>query len=201
METSHDPQPDAPMPPIPWEETEGRPLKALLATIKECLLHPLRFFAHVPRSEDRWVAIGYAVILYVFGASCAAIWSLVLSHPLEVPLLRLVLAPLFVLASVWLGSEMMHGFLKLFRGTELPRTITHRAVAYCYSTSVLGLVPVVGLGLGTVLSIVYQVMALRQAHGTRTWKALLAVLLTWGIFLGMLALATLSGQPLDQDEG
>jgi hypothetical protein len=195
-----DTQPITPQQLVPWDTPQGHPLRALADTLWMCLRHPMDFFALIPNSQDRWGAVGYALILHVIGFSATAVWSSVIGGELDtLALLRVVIAPLWVLASVWLGSEMMHGFLSLFRGTKLPRTITHRAVAYCYSTAALGLIPVVGIRVGLFLSAVYQIMALRQAHRTSFLKAALAVLLTWGTLLGLVLLAALSGQPLDDE--
>ena len=184
---------------IPWDTPSGNPWRSLVDTVRECLLHPLRFFALVPNSSDRWSALGYAVLLHLIGFSFGAVWSSLFQGSADLfALVRVLIAPLWVLATVWLGSEMMHGLLVLLRGTTLPRTMTHRAVAYCYSTAALGVIPVVGLRLGLLAALVYQVIALWKTHQTRLWKAVVVVLLTWLILLGLVVLAAGGLAPDDE---
>jgi len=179
---------------IPWEAAEPRRFwSSLWATTWWCLRRPLSFFAVVANCEDRWPAMSHAMVMHVVGFSCAAFWSLLLGRqPWELWLLRVALAPLWVLVAVWAGSEMMHRWLSLFRGTSRSRSTTHRALAYCYCTVALGLVPVAGLWLSWIMAGVWQVMAMRQVHRAAWWKAVLAVVLTWAPLLVLLVLALLS---------
>ena len=188
---------------IPWDEPGGRPLRAFRETLVACLRHPLTFFARVPASEDRWAAMSFALIMHVLGFSMAAAWNSALDGELDtLALVRVVIAPIWVLITVWLGSELMHGLLSLLRGARGSRNVTHRAVAYCYATAVLGVVPVVGLRLGLAAALVYQVMALYKAHGgapSSLWKAILAVVVTWVVLVGLVVLAALGGGALEEE--
>lgn len=188
---------------IPWDRPSESPVRAFVETLGGCLLHPLTFFSRVPTSEDRWAAVGFALIVHVLGFSMAAVWSSLLQGSLDkLALVRVVIAPLWVLATVWLGSELMHGLLSFVGGARHSRTVTHRAVAYCYSTAVLGLVPVVGLRLGLIAALIYQIMALHKAHGSSAWmawKAAVAVVLTWVLLLGFVLLAALGGGAIEEE--
>ncbi len=184
--------------PLPWDAGHGRPLGAFIETVIACLRHPGDFFHRVPHTEDRWTALGFALIMHVLGFSAAAGWHLVFEREeLTLALIRVVIAPLWVLLSVWVGSEIMHGLLGILRGVRYSRAITHRAVAYCYATAILGVIPIWGLRVGLAAAIVYQIIALRQAHRAPTWKAVTAVLLTWGLLIGGVVVLALGGEPAD----
>lgn len=173
--------------PIAWDAPGRGVLSAYTRTLVDCLLHPLLFFRRVALSEDRWSALGFAMITHVLGFSAAALWLLLLPQEpgeLTLGLIRVVLAPLWVLASVWIGSELMHGFLSLFGGAKRSRSMTHRAVAFCYATASLGVVPVVGLRVGLFAALVYQAIALKQVHRVHTGAAVAAVVATWVVLIG-----------------
>src|SRR5512138_2543877 len=139
---------------------EAGPGGSFAQTLWGCLRHPLAFFANAAKSEDRWQAMGFALVMHLLGFSAAALWELAFSpDEFKLAVIRVVIAPIWVLASVWIGSEMMHGWLHVLRGDGASRSVTHRVVAFCYATAVLGAVPVVGLRLGLLAAAVYQVMA------------------------------------------
>ena len=185
---------DRELEPIPWERGgRGQVLSALVRTASDCLLHPLIFFRRVALDEDRWVALGYAVWMHLVGFGLAGFWQWLWGgEELALSLVRAVLAPLWVFVSVWLGSEMMHGWLRVLRGAHRPRAVTHRTVAYCYTTALLGVIPLYGLRIGLAAAFVYQVIGLREAQQAPLWKAVLAVLLCWLAPLLFLLLLLLS---------
>lgn len=163
--------------------------------LTECLLHPMRFFAGVAKSEDRWSAMGFAVVMHALGFSGAALWKAFLDpEQLTLALIRVIIAPLWVFVSVWLGSELMHWWLGVLGVDRASRSVTHRAVAYCYATAILGVIPslpnimINGIHIGLVAAVVYQVIALKQAHRTQLWRSYLAVLCTWGMVVGALSI-------------
>jgi hypothetical protein len=165
---------------------------SFVLTLWSCLRHPLAFFTNAAASEDRWQAMGFALVMHLIGFQAAALWELAFSpEEFKLALIRVAIAPIWVLASVWIGSEVMHGWLRVLRAVTSSRSVTHRVVAYCYATAVLGAVPLVGLRLGLAAAAVYQVMALRQAHRCPTWKAAAAVILTWAVLLGSVVLLAL----------
>jgi len=187
---------------VPWDAPEGRPFRALFLTAWTCLRYPRSFFESVSRSEERWGAVGFALLMDLFGYGLAAAWVALFHGGLAgEELLSLVLSPLRVLVSIWIGSEMMHAILRMLRGTSRPRAMTHRAVAFCYSTALLGLVPLHGLKLGLFLAAAYQIVALRTVHEAPWWKAAIAVVVTWAVLLGLVVLAAYSGQLPDAPEG
>ncbi len=187
---------------VPWDRPGGRPVRALVATVVACLRHPVRFFEGAARSEDRWVAVGFALVMDVLGFSLAAAWTGLLEGGLDgIVLLSVLMSPIRVLVAIWLGSELMHGTLRLLRGTTRPRAVTHRAVAYCYATAVLCAVPHFGIRAGLLAAAVYHVIALRTVHGAPWWKAAAAVVVTWALLLGLFLLAALSGEPAGPTDG
>lgn len=180
------------------ESTPIGPGGAFAQTLWGCLRHPLAFFANAAASEDRWQAMGFALVMHLLGFSAAALWELALApEEFKLAVIRVAIAPIWVLASVWIGSEVMHGWLRLLRGATASRSVTHRVVAFCYATAVLGAVPAVGLRLGLLAAAVYQIMALRQAHRAPTWKAVAAVLLTWAVLLGGVVVLALGSGDLE----
>ena len=180
---------------VPWEQDELSVPAAFYRTTIEALKTPHKFFEHVANSEDRWRAIGFALLMHIFGFSLAAFWKVAVwpDETTIIALIRVALGPLWVLVSVWLGSEMMHGLLKLVKGAKSSRSVTHRAVAYCYVTAPAMIIPKIGIPIALVLAAVYQVFALRSAHRTSGSKAAFAVIGTWLLVIGAIALAISSG--------
>jgi hypothetical protein len=182
------------------------PMASFFNTVVECLIHPVRFFKGVAESDDRWEAMGFAVVMHALGFSGAALWKAILDpEDLTLALIRVIIAPLWVFVSVWLGSELMHWWLGVVGVDRASRSVTHRAVAYCYVTAILGfiptlpVVPINGIHIGLVAVVAYHVIALKQAHATQLWRAYLAVLLTWGMIVGALSVLFLieaGGDPL-----
>jgi len=173
--------------------------RSFVQTVVECLVHPVRFFRHVAESEERWGALGFAVVMHAVGFSAAAAWKAVLQpEELSLALIRVIIAPLWVMVSVWIGSEIMHGWLKMLRGASRPRSVTHRAVAFCYATAVLGVVPYIGIHLGLAAAAVYQSIALCMVHRAPAWKAVVAVLLTWSVLIGGIVLLFAASGALDE---
>jgi len=188
--------------PIPWDEPGGRGPVGLAQTLRQCLRRPDDFFRRVPLSEERWGPLGFAVIMHVLGFSAAAAWiALFDREQLTVALIRVAIAPLWVLVAVWGGSELMHAWLALVKGVRHSRSVTHRAVAYCYSTAAFCVIPTVwGTRAALLAAAVFQVIALSRAHGTSIWKGLFAVLLTWFtvvVAIVILVAGELEGQALE----
>lgn len=181
------------------------PIAAFFATLIECLVHPMRFYSGVAKSDDRWEAMGFAVVLHALGFSGAALWKAIFEpEELSLALIRVIIAPLWVFVSVWLGSELMHWWLGVLGVDRASRSVTHRAVAYCYATAILGFIPALpyigvnGVHIGLFAAVVYHVIALKQVHGTQLWRSYLAVLLTWGMVVGALSILFLieaGGEP------
>jgi cytochrome c oxidase subunit IV len=184
--------------PVPWDVGEGGAVAAFVRTLVACLRHPGEFFGRVARSDDRWSAIGFALVMHVVGFSAAAGWHLVWEREeLALALIRVLIAPLWVLVSVWAGSETMHGILGLLGAKRRSRAVTHRAVAYCYATALLGVVPIVGLRAGLAAALVYQIVALRRVHEVPAWKAVAAVVGTWALFVGGVVILSLGADASD----
>jgi len=95
---------------------------------------------------------------------------------LGVLLMVMLLAVLAMVISLFITSGIVHLVMKLLGGAKQPYETTFRVYCYSESTAILKLVP----GLGWLISIPWklccQIIGLKNAHGTETWKALLAVL-------------------------
>ncbi|HPK02263.1 MAG TPA: YIP1 family protein [Candidatus Sumerlaeota bacterium] len=93
-------------------------------------------------------------------------------------LIQIVLLPFTLTAILFVGSAILHVFLKLLGGGRAGFEASFRAVAYAQgSVTPFQIVPFVGPMVAMVLGIIFLIIGLARMHETATWRAVLAVLL------------------------
>lgn len=93
-------------------------------------------------------------------------------------LLMVMLGTVIVMVlSLFLVTGIVHLLLKLFGGAKQPYETTFRVYCYSESASALKLIPGLGWLLALPWSLCCQIIGLKNAHGTETWRAVLAVFL------------------------
>jgi hypothetical protein len=105
----------------------------------------------------------------------------------------ILLSPFLYLISAFISSGLIHLSLKLLGGASRPFETTFRVLCYAQaSASVFSLLPLCG-GLMTLFFASYTIIiGLKEAHGTQTWRALLALLLP-GLLCGVILLLGVMG--------
>lgn len=181
-----------------WET--NRPFfERLIETWKLIMLQPADFFRKMPVGGGMTRPLVYGVILGSFAVIMGQIWSLCgelflagmlrtmerreglefLGSPISIAfsLALIVLSPLLTVIVLFIGAAILHVCLMLVGGAKRGFEATMRV--YCYTTSplVLGAVPVIGSLVGTVWSLVLDIIGLAEAHGITRWRAAIAVLL------------------------
>jgi len=93
-------------------------------------------------------------------------------------LLMVMLVTVIVMVlSLFLATGIVHLLLKLLGGARQPYETTFRVYCYSESASALKLIPGLGWLLALPWSLCCQIIGLKNAHGTETWRAVLAVFL------------------------
>lgn len=191
-------------PGLPWDREKNG--NALIETAKGLVTAPGDAFARMREKGDYLSPILFAVIFGTLGTVVYQIWQLVFGAAFSAwaigflpPEMRtqmaaafepsvgavifsLVLAPVFAVIGVFLGGGIYHLFLLLLGGTKESTAGfegTLRTVSYASIANLAHLVPIGGIVIAMVWSLVLNVIGLSRVHHTSTGKALLAVLLPW----------------------
>jgi hypothetical protein len=181
-----------PGPGFPWPPAEDDPVStAFGATWKGATFDPSRFFALTPRDRGTgpallyYLAIGILVagatlfwdsMPFLAGGTAAETWASDLGYGAVSPLVRFLLAPVFLLGGLFVSAGVIHVLLLVFGGATHGFGTTVRVFCYANSPTIFGVVPIVGTLVGGIWSLVIGIIGLREAHETETWKAVLAVL-------------------------
>jgi hypothetical protein len=108
-------------------------------------------------------------VLAVFGSYGCALIAMI-------PVM-LVHVPTTTLVSVGIASAMIHGTLLLLGAAKGPFWAgTVRATSYSFATHVLFAVPVVGVPIALIWTLVIETIGVREVHRTATVVAAIAVL-------------------------
>jgi hypothetical protein len=177
----------------PWEDMERLGfLGAFLTTLREVLFSPTRFYGRMPTRGGVLNPLIFAVILGVLGGVLGLAWQQVFTVQLEqfpwstAHLVVITIAlPLIVLATLFLGSAMIHLCLMMVGGNRKGFEATFRVIAYSWSTQIFILVPFVGSFIIPIYALVVEIIGLRESHGIGSGRAALA------IFLPLIAIAVL----------
>ncbi len=171
----------------PWESGEGF-IRAFFQTVKESLFYPTPFFKKISFGEGYWSPLIYGLITGIIGNGFAIFWFWLFVAQL-IPLDRLpfqyglsilqVIIPLpFQQAlAIFIGSAILHVCLMIVRGNHHGYKTTFRAVSYSYSAYLFGIIPFLGLVIGSIYTFILTIIGVREGHEISTGKAILAVLL------------------------
>jgi hypothetical protein len=196
---------------LPWEHRGQLGfLKAYFDTVSMVLLKPGEAFAMMKTEGDMMGPLLFALIggsagiivsvllqlalhsigfmadrqSAMFGMGVVGIWSLA----------YIILAPVFVIIGVFIGSGILHLCLMIVGGAKKSFETTFRVVCFSSgSTYLLSMVPFCGGMIAGVWNIVVEIIGLACAHETDTGKAALAVLLPIIVCCGGLILLGILG--------
>lgn len=177
---------------FPWPPSEEGPiLPAFGATWKGATFDPGRFFAATPRKSGTGAAIIYYLVVGILVAGTALFWdsmafvgmsaesSLATDlglQPLS-PIVRFLLAPALLLGGLFVSAGVVHVILLMFDGADHGFGTTVRVFCYAYSPAIFGVIPVLGVVVGSIWSVVLAIIGLREAHEAAPWKPVVAVLI------------------------
>jgi hypothetical protein len=169
--------------PVPWDRRqELGTFPALWQTLKESLLKPDDFFARATHGLSANPPLLYAMICSWLGQLGYAAIQLAMSQGRIETAAGLVMVPVAVLLSVYVGGGIAHLLARMFGG-QGTYPVTCRAWAFCLGASALGIVPGLGMMVASIYSIVLQVFAIKHAHRLSGGRAAAAVLLPLGIIM------------------
>jgi len=205
-EKHEDPEEHHSLEPVPpaWEATHPSSAAAYLATLKDILFSPGRFFRTLPVGAGYTKPLLFFLILAEAMAIVQALWHLLgilppapltegLGHTAQATL-ALILYPLQISFFLFLDTIVNHFFLHLFRGAHKGFEGTFRAQAYSAAPMVLLVIPYLGLPMAVVATTVYKFLALRHVHGTDAYRVLGALVVPVLLMLAVaIALTWLAG--------
>lgn len=171
----------------PAWEGEGGFLARLWRTTMQMMLHPVKSLSGPARSGLGW-SLSYGLIVGSLGAAGQVFWSQALGGghlSTTAAVLQLIFTPLLILIGLYLGAGLVHFMLFIVGGAKHGFRATFRALAYSYAPGVWYLVPVVGLWLGGVWTVVVMVASLATSHGVGKGRVVFALIFPL-IFLGLM---------------
>ena len=168
-------------------------------TLKGVITDPVNFFKGVPREGPMKRVLIFAIGCHAVGIAvmmvCMAVFFTVfiglITHldrhagrdapPVWLfPLLfggMALLSPLLAAFNILFYAALDHLALVLLGGGGRGFETTLRAVCYAQGPLALGVVPVIGLQIGQIWSLVLRVIALKELHAITLGKAIAAVIL------------------------
>lgn len=185
-------------PRLPFEES-GRPfLNGLFETVRLFITDPTTAFRRMSLTADIFRPLIYGVLLSWIGDAAAYVFGLMFHVSifgflsqidgmdevipsallgLGLGLFGLIIAPVFIVVSIFIYTLIVHVFLMMVGGDQQGFGASFRVVCYSNTSQLAQLVPFVGGIIALVWSIILAIIGLTEAHRTTTGKAAAAVLL------------------------
>lgn len=185
---------------IPWESGEGF-VSAFFKTTRGALFSATQFFKKVGSGEGYLPALIYGLICGIIGSGGALVWQWYLftkwfpvrqlsdvASSIYMTLL-IILVPMTIIFSLFLGSIVTHVCLVIVGGNKKGFQTTFRAIAYAFSGNLFAIIPFIGNTIGAIYFLILTIIGLRESHAISTGKAVLAVFLPLIVGVGLVVLA------------
>ena len=187
---------------LPWEHREQLGFfKAFIDTVSLLITKPTEAFTLMKREGG----LADPLLFGLIGGTAGTIVSLLFQLALQslmgarqglvdifgiwVVVAFLVLSPVLVVCGLFIASGLLHVCLMMLGGANRSFETTFRVVAFSTgATQLFNIIPFCGGYVGAIYNIVLECIGLREAHGTTTGKALLAIFLPMIVCCGLLAL-------------
>ena len=185
-----------------WERMES--MGSMVESVKSVIGKPVTTFQAMPTQGGYakplkfYILLGWltgAVAMFYQGAASLINPSMMLGEEVRHvsgPVLAaifigiVILMPLFLLIGAFFSAGLMHLGLMVVGGAKKPFETTFRALAYASaSTSIAQVIPLCGSTLYMVASIVYSVIALKEAHQTEIWRPIVAFVIVFVLCCGV----------------
>lgn len=166
----------------PWENRlELGIWQGIYKTFKEVLLSPETFFSDMNCESGIKEPLAFGLLLGSIGSMFSFFWQFLagwggITSSAQgifgqiglglVFVAVMVLIPLFVLVTMFIGSAGMHLCLMILKAGNKGFEGTFRVVAYSQAAQVLGFFPFVGGLIGGFWQFIIQIIGLREIHGT-----------------------------------
>ncbi len=189
-------QPSGQEPKPSWERRQELGLfPSLIESIQQILTQPAETFSQMPRSGGFATPLIFTIILSLLGVVAVSIyqgiWLMVNPEAVEQELqgfplstfwifvaLVIIVMPVILIVTSFIGSGIVHLFLMLTGGAKHSFETTFRVNCYCQgAASVLQLIPLCGGVISSVWYLVSLIIGLTKAHETESWRVVVAVLL------------------------
>ena len=189
---------------VPWEHIDSNGIwKALIRTIRSCLLKPSQGFEQVAQSHDRFAALLFALICGGFGAIMTAIWNWVATTYIPWDTLpfgdswitqstsgtALLYSPLIIVLSVFLTAFYLHTILSISRSKHAPFASTLILVCYAESAVILNCIPFMGQFLASIWFIYILIVGIKKVHhisGSRAFFVLVVPIIILAIIAAII---------------
>ena len=198
---------------IPWEHTEHMNIfKALLITIKECLIKPFQFFAKITESSSLFHALLFGLVAGSIGVLFDVMWQKSFADSWEFLSIQgidhdfsttstntLLFSPLILLMHIFLLSLYVHGLLVITKAKHTTFRSTVIAISYIQSASVLSIIPSLGNAISPVWAFIILIIGISSVHKiskTRTFITLILPFLFIGLFTTFILIGALSSSYL-----
>lgn len=185
-------------------------LDAVAHAWKESVFAPRRFFPQLGREQQLAPSLWYYIALGLIVSGVGLFWQMVFpaAQPSYLlarmsgaaveqmnPLQDFLLAPLVLVLSLFLTAGVVHVMLLIMGGAKNGFPTTVRVFCHAYSPQIAVIIPFVGGVIGGLWMLVVAVIGVREAHGTTSARAAIAVLLpaflliVFGILAALLLMA------------
>jgi hypothetical protein len=183
----------------PWESGGGF-VNAFYRTTRDSLFSPVGFFRRISAGEGYWAPLIYGLITGIIGQGAAFFWFWLfmaqfipldkLPFQYSFSILQFIIPLPFQQAiAIFIVSAIIHLCLMVVRGNNKGYKTTFRAICYSNSAQLFNVVPFIGSFIGFIYMIILFILGVREGHGIRTGKAVLAVLLPVIVIFGLIIIA------------
>ena len=192
---------------FPWPPREDESLLGAFGeTWKSATFDPGSFFRRMPAPARPASAILYYLVLGILVAGVSLFWDMTgvftvgagdegLASDLGIgtldPIVGFLLSPIVLVVGLFVAAGITHVLLLMLGGAANGFGTTVRVFCFAYSPMIFGIVPVLGTVIGTIWMVVLAIIGLREGHRTEGWKAGVAVLAPFILFIGLLFMAAL----------
>ncbi|MCB2187049.1 MAG: YIP1 family protein [Deltaproteobacteria bacterium] len=162
-----------------WEGPGGY-LGTFFRTLRQMHTSPRATLTAAPGQAGAAWPLGFGLVVSTLGLAVGQFWDQVFGTSQLGPdesLIIVALSPLFVLLGLCLSAVFVALGLSIVRGNKNGFRATFRAVCYGNAPSVWYLIPLVGMVVGFLWTMVSQVGALAGAHGISPGRAFAAMIL------------------------
>ena len=178
----------------------SNPLNILLDVVRRVVLHPVAFFAAIPRRGSLLSALIFAVICVEISAIIG--WLLVLAQVQRSPgfnpnpqnalpsifapesaVASILFAPIGAAIGLFVAAAIQQLLVRLIVGARNSGFgATFRVASYTQVTSLVNWIPIVG-PLLALYGLYLSIVGIREVHGTTTGKAALVILIPFAVAL------------------
>jgi hypothetical protein len=162
------------------------PVNSFVSTVRSVVTNPVGFFAGIRKLGDFVSPLVFALICFEISAILGGLIGVIVDVAADRNvggsvsgfIFSLILTPIFGAIFLFVWAAIVHLLVSLIvRPISTGFETTFRAVSYSSVPALISWIPLIGGLVSFVYSIVLNVLAIRETHGTTTGKAALAVLI------------------------